>query len=212
MPTVALLKDGDDRDKMVNMLKKGSCYMALYIRKLVFLDVCNYLPAGGFSFAKYIRTYGGPAYQGGKSFFLYQYVDDLAWLRDPLPPYAALYSSLRCKNTLEEGLGLDQGQRNYADLCRLWVCKDMTLLRYLMVHYNNCDVVPFLTALQKQCNIYKEVIQDMAAYARSYKCIHCSAWWGCPQFLQCPQATCQRANCYHYKGGVWKGGPYEPKL
>ena len=64
-----------------------------------------------------------------KSFFPYEYVDDLAHLRDPLPVYTAFYSSLHGKNTLEEGLG----QRNYAELCRLWVCKGMTSLRDLLI-------------------------------------------------------------------------------
>ena len=62
--------DGDDHgDEMVSILKKGSSYLALYTQKLAFLDVCNYLPAGAFSYAKYLRIYGGPTCQGGKSFF-----------------------------------------------------------------------------------------------------------------------------------------------
>ena len=92
-------------DEITSILKKGSRFTAIYTHKLAFLDVCNYLPAGGFSYAKYLRTYVGPACQGGKSFFPYEYVDDLARLRDPLLGYAAFYSSLRGENTLEEGLG-----------------------------------------------------------------------------------------------------------
>ena len=62
--------DGDDNgDEMVSILKKDSSYLALYTRNLATLDICNYLPASGFSYAKYFRTYGGPACQGGKSFF-----------------------------------------------------------------------------------------------------------------------------------------------
>ena len=88
-------------------------------------------------------------------------MDDLAHLRDPLPGYAASYSSLHGKNTLEEGLGRPHGERNYAELCRLWVHKGMTSIRDLLIHYNNCEVVPFLTALQKQCDIYKQAELDM---------------------------------------------------
>ena len=69
------------------------------------------LPA---SCAKYLQTYGRPTFQGGKYFFRYEYVDDLAQLRDPLPPYKAFYSSLHGANTLEEGLGLAHGQQNCA--------------------------------------------------------------------------------------------------
>ena len=148
-------------DEIASVLKKGSRFTAIYTHKLAFLDVCNYLPAGGFSYAKYLRTYGGIDCQGGKSFFPYEYVDDLDRLRDPLPSYAAFYSSLRGENSLEEGLGRPHGQRNYAELCRLWVRKGMTSLRDLLIHYNNCDVVPFLTALQKQCHIYKQAELNM---------------------------------------------------
>ena len=37
----------------------------------------------------------------------------------------------------------------------------MTFLRDLLIHYNNCGMVPFLRALQKQCDIYKQAELDM---------------------------------------------------
>ena len=67
----------DNRVEMVNILKKGSCYLSLYTQELVFLGICNYLPASGFSYAKYLRTCGRSACQGGKSFFPYEYVEDV---------------------------------------------------------------------------------------------------------------------------------------
>ena len=88
-------------------------------------------------------------------------------LCDPLPPYKAFYSSLRSMNTLKEGLGLAHGQRNYTELCWLWVCEGMTSLRDLLVHYNNCNVVPFLTALQRQCDLYKAMELDMLKHGPS---------------------------------------------
>ena len=138
----------------------------LYTRNLAILDICNDLPADGFSYAKYFRTYGGPACQGRKSFFPYEYVDNLVWLCDPLPPYKAFYSSLCSVNTLKEGLGLVHGQWNYTELCWLWVCKGMTSLCDLLVHYNNCEVVPFLTALQRQCDLYK--VMELDSIGMSY--------------------------------------------
>ena len=66
--------------------KKGSSYMALCTRKLAFLDICNYLPAGGFSYAKYLRTYGWPACQAGKTFCPYKYVDDCHGCTIPYHP------------------------------------------------------------------------------------------------------------------------------
>ena len=46
----------------------SSGFTAIYTHKLSFLDVCNYLLAGSFSYAKYFRTYVGTDCQGGKSF------------------------------------------------------------------------------------------------------------------------------------------------
>ena len=77
----------------------SSCFTAIYTHKLAFLDVWNYLPVGGFSYAKYLRTYGGTACQGGKSFFPYEYVDALGSPARPLLGYAAFYLSLRSENT-----------------------------------------------------------------------------------------------------------------
>ena len=136
-----LLPSNRRGDEITSVLTKGSCFTAIYTHKLALRscipDVCNYLAAGDFSYAKYLRTYGGTACQGGKSFFPYEYVDDLACLRNPLPSYAALYSSLRVENALKEGLGQPHGQQNCAEVCRLWVHKGMTSLRDPLIHYNN---------------------------------------------------------------------------
>ena len=51
------------------------------------------------------------------------------------------------------------------------------------------------------------VIQDMAFYARSYKCIHCSVRWARPSRLQRHQVTCGHASHYPYIGG-----PYESRF
>ena len=37
----------------------------------------------------------------------------------------------------------------------------MISLRDLLIHYNNCDVVPFLTALQEQCHLCQHAKLDM---------------------------------------------------
>ena len=40
-------------------------------------------------------------------------------------------------------------------------------LRDLLIHYNNCDVVPFLTALQEHCDLYKQAELDMLMHGPS---------------------------------------------
>ena len=57
-------------DEITSILKKGSLFTAIYTHKLAFLDVCNYLPAGGFSYAKYLWNYGGPAARAENHFSL----------------------------------------------------------------------------------------------------------------------------------------------
>ena len=42
----------DNADEMMSILKKGTCFTALYIRNWGFLDVCNYLLTAGFSYTK----------------------------------------------------------------------------------------------------------------------------------------------------------------
>ena len=158
MPAAALSQYVDYRDETVNILKKGSCNMSLHTQKLVFLGVCNYLPASGFSYDKYLRTYGGLACQWG-IFFLSLWICRRSGLATwYLATLCGLLFLTAWENTREEGLRCAHGQRNYAELCWLWVCKGMTSLRDLLVHFNVCNVVP---ALQKQCNIYKEVKLDM---------------------------------------------------
>ena len=43
-----------------------------------------------------------------------------------------------------------QGQRNYAELCQLLAQEGMTSFCDPLVHYNNCDMMPFQNALLKR--------------------------------------------------------------
>ena len=79
--------DDDDDNEMGCILKKGTHFTALYTQKLGFFDIRNCLLPSGFSYAKYLSIYSGPACQGWKSLFPYAYVEDLPRLRDPLLPY-----------------------------------------------------------------------------------------------------------------------------
>ena len=139
---------------------RPSIYLYINTHKLTFLDVCNYLP---FGYAKYLSIYRGPTCEGGKS-FPYKYVDNLDRLHDPLPPNESFYSSLHSDNMLEDRQGPAQGHGNYAKLSQLWACEGMALLCDLIVYYNSCDVVHFLVALQRQCDIFKaselEMLKD----------------------------------------------------
>ena len=56
----------------------------------------------GYSYAKYLSTYGSNDCEGAKSYFPYEYVDSLEKLDKPLPPYESFFSTLRRGNTLDE--------------------------------------------------------------------------------------------------------------
>ena len=154
-------------DESLFILKKGPTrFQALSNAHLLFLDVCYYLPPG-YSYAKYLSTYGGTDCEGAKSYFPYEYVDSLEKLEEPLPPYEAFFSALRRGNTLDEDQDEAHGRAKHAELKALWERMGMTSLRDLLVYYNNCDVVPFLTALAHQCHLYKESGLDMLKDAPS---------------------------------------------
>ena len=156
----------NDDGSLFILKKTPTRFQLLSNARLLFLDVCYYLPPG-YSYAKYLKTYGGPSCEGAKSHFPYEYVNSLDKLSEGLPAYEAFYSSLRRKNTLDEDDGEVRGRQRYAELQALWHREGMTSLRDLLVYYNNCDVVPFLTALEKQCELYKTSGLDMLKDAPS---------------------------------------------
>ena len=154
-------------DESLFISKKGPTrFQALSNAHLLFLDVCYYL-SPGYSYAKYLSTYGVTDCEGAKSYFPYEYVDSLEKLDETLPPYEAFFSTLRRGNTLDEDQDEAHGRTKHAELKALWERMGMTSLRDLLVYYNNCDVVPFLTALAHQCHLYKESGLDMLKDAPS---------------------------------------------
>ena len=153
-------------DCLSYMIKKGNAITCLSTKKLTFLDVCNYIPPG-YNYAKYLETYGN-GQVGTKSWFPYEYVVSLDKLNEPqIPPYQSFYSSLKQTNTLEEGLGEQQGRQNYAELQRIWDEHDMKTLKDLLIFYNNSDTYPFLKALNRQASLYREYDLDMLKDAPS---------------------------------------------
>jgi hypothetical protein len=150
--------DNEKKTQDISVIKKGNSYVKVSTRNLLFLDACSYA-APGYSYSKFLAAYGVTE---AKSFFPYEYVTGLEVLEEErLPPYDAFYSTLKAANTLEEGKGVERGARNYADLQKVWVREDMKTVRDLLVYYNNCDVGPFLKALEKQVAVYNAMGMDM---------------------------------------------------
>jgi G:T-mismatch repair DNA endonuclease (very short patch repair protein) len=148
----------DGKPQAVSVIKKGNSYVKIGCRDLLFLDACSYA-APGFSYSKFLAAYDVTE---TKSFFPYEYVTGLQVLNeDRLPPYDAFYSTLKGANTLEENRGATRGAENYADLKKVWDAKGMKTVRDLLTYYNNCDVGPFLTALENQVAVYNAMGLDM---------------------------------------------------
>ena len=131
------------------VIKRQNTYMCLYIDKLKFVDICNYL-APGVSYAKYLAAYGCEL---GKGHFPYEYMDDLQKLEDRvLRPQSAFFSQLK-----NEGIS----DADYARCQAVWHDNQMKTMRDFLVWYNNRDVIPFLQAIDKQFAFYQQHNIDM---------------------------------------------------
>ena len=118
----------------------------------MFLDACHYLQAGWYSHTKYLNTYRCPDCEGVKSFFMYEYADDLSKLDQPLLPYETFYFLCAKTTPWKRAWTLPMGRKSMRDL---------------LVYYYDSEVVPLLTALQQQCQVYHNSVLD------TLKDLHC---------------------------------------
>ena len=147
----AALGFGSDDAEGSFVIKRNNAYTAVGAKGLRFLDITNYL-APGFSYSQFLKAYGVPE---AKSYFPYEWFDDVSKLDHPsLPPYEAFVSTLRGVNVLEEGEGEAAGRRRYESLETTWVEREMETFRDFLVFYNNLDVGPFVTAVEKMQEFY----------------------------------------------------------
>lgn len=139
-----LLSDQNDEPGIKFLIKNNNEYKCVATWRLKFLDITYYL-APGFSYRAYLAAYDIPE---SKGFFPYEFVTDLAKLDTPtLPPIEAFYSQLK-QTAIEE--------KDYRYCQKVWRDHKMTTLRDYLVNYNNRDVKPFLMALDKQAEFYRE--------------------------------------------------------
>ena len=111
-------------------------------------DITNFI-APGSNYEGYLKAFG---VEESKGFFLYQWVDSLEKLKfEALPPQEAFYSTLRQECISDE---------DYQFCKRVWIEKGMRTMRDFLVWYN-CDVKPFLEAIEAQVDIYRPKKIDM---------------------------------------------------
>lgn len=144
-----LIKSLLSHDKITFTVKRENRFQCIKTRHLKFLDIMNYI-APGFTYEKFIKAYGCKQQKG---FFPYEYVDSIEKLEETsLPPHEAFYSTLRQTNI---------SANDYAFCIDVWEKNKMSSLRDFLVWYNNLDVTPFLEAVEKQFQVYREKKIDM---------------------------------------------------
>jgi hypothetical protein len=142
-------------DGMTKCVKRGNAYMTLPSDNILLLDVCNYLPPC--TYAKYLKAY---KCEQKKGFFPYEYMDSLEKLKETqLPCIEAFYSQLKGSNSL--GANPHEIYNNHLYLRHIWRQEQMKTLKDLLRWYNNLDVGPFVEAIAKQRDSYKEHGYDM---------------------------------------------------
>ena len=117
--------------------------MCLQTSHLKFLDITNYL-APGFLYDQFSQSIRRQT----KGYFPYKWVDSLEKLTSPaLPPPESFYSTLSGTNITEE-------QFEYCQ--RMWNDNNMETFCDFLVWYNKLNAVPFLEAIAKMREFWKE--------------------------------------------------------
>ena len=123
--------------------------MCIKTDSLQFLGILNYV-APGFSYDQFLRAY---ECEQTKGFFPYEWIDKLDKLKETsLPPHAAFYSSLKNTNITEQ---------EYEYCQQVWEENNMQTFEDFIVWYNNLDVVPFIEAVEKMSQFWRERKIDM---------------------------------------------------
>lgn len=124
------------------VVKKSNAYACITTDKFRFLDISHFL-APGTSYARFLKAYG---VEETKGFFPYEWFDDITKLDNTeLPPFEAFYSSLKGTNISKE---------DYLYCQRVWTERNMTKFEEFLTWYNNLDVGPFVTAVERLQKFY----------------------------------------------------------
>ena len=130
------------------LVKRNNNYMSINTEHLSFLDVTNFL-ASGFSYDQFIRAYDCSMYKG---IFPYEWIHLNNLDQTSLPPREAFDSTLK-GSTITEA--------DYAFCQDVWKREGMKNMRDYLVWYNNLDVKPFVEAVEKMAQTYKDKGVDL---------------------------------------------------
>ena len=134
----------DPKNKDAFVVKKSNAYACIVTEQLKFLDISQFL-AAGCSYSSFLKAY---QVKEQKGCFPYEWFDDYSKLEAPsLPAHADFYSSLKASNISEE---------DYRYCQNIWKDQKMSTFRQFLVWYNNLDVGPFVTAVERFQAFYFE--------------------------------------------------------
>ena len=126
------------------VIKRNNNHMCLKTIHLKFIDITNYL-APGFSYEQFLKAYECSQTIG---YFAYKWVDALDKLDSPIfATPAAFHSTLS---------GTDITEEQYDYCRRVWKENNMETFRDFLIWYNNRDVVPFLEAIDKMSEFWRD--------------------------------------------------------
>ena len=129
---------------------------SIYTYLITFFLHFSHFLAPGTSYAKFLKAYG---VEEAKGFFPYEWLDDVTKLEHTeLPPHEAFYSSLKGSNISDE---------EYAYCQKEWEDRNMSTFRDFLIWYNNLDVGPFVTAVERLQTFYFQKGIDVLKTAMS---------------------------------------------
>ena len=177
--------------------EKNGRIMFINTPKFKFLDIMNYL-APGISYDKWVKTYGASQI---KSWLPYEWFDTPDKLDYPgLPPYWCWYSQLKNAFLLSP--------KEYDDCKRIFTERGMKTFRDWLEYYNNLDVAPFLEALVKMRDFYRDVGVDIFKDAVSLAGVSMKyILQGTLQGCKAPELYAPSKEAYDMLKGAVVGGP-----
>jgi hypothetical protein len=135
------------------VIKRGESYPCIATKEYKFLDITEYV-GSHISYSQFLKSM--KVKTGRKLFFPYEALQSFSDLNQGLPHINSelWYSTVKQKSVLQDGE--DTIENNYKLIKNIWDEGQMTSLKDLLIEYNNCDVGPFISALEAFQNIFHE--------------------------------------------------------
>ncbi len=134
------------------VIKRCESYPCISTKKYKFLDISEYV--GPISYVQFLKSM--KVETGRKLFFPYEAaksVSDLYEIGLPDMHSPLWFSTIKQKSVLNDGYGTVS--ENYNLISCIWDDRGMTCLMDLLQEFNNCDVGPFISALEAFQNIFQ---------------------------------------------------------